>query len=76
MDNEQVDKDALLRSLQDSDNELARVTEDLISVLVQKNVILFTDLPEAVQTKLLGREKLRARLGQVNVSILSDDETI
>jgi predicted transcriptional regulator len=76
MNTENNHKDVLLNALQESDNELARVTEDLISVLVKKNVILFTDLPEAVQAKLLGREKLRERLGQVNVSILSDDETI
>lgn len=69
-------KDELFRALQDSDADLARVTEDLISLLVQKGIILFTELPEAVQVKLLDRERLREQLGKVNISILSEDDTI
>ncbi len=64
------------RALQNSDSELARVTEDLIHLLVAKNVICFTDLPEAVQSKLLSREQLRAQLSDGVSSPLSDDETI
>jgi len=63
-------------ALQDSDGDIARVTEDLIYLLVKKNVILFTELPEAVQGKLISREKLRSRLGEVNQSPISDDDTI
>lgn len=62
--------------LRDSDAEIARVTEDLIHLLVKKNTILFTELPEAVQAKLIAREKLRSRLGEMNNSPVSDDETI
>jgi len=64
------------QALQKSDADIARVTEDLIYLLVQKNIILFTELPEVVQTKLLSREKLRDELSGRVVSPLSDDETI
>ncbi len=49
-----------LSALVDSDKAIARVTEDLIHLLIEKHVILFTELPQAVQQKLLDREKLRA----------------
>ncbi|WP_156495336.1 MULTISPECIES: hypothetical protein [unclassified Oleiphilus] len=73
---DQQEKEALFLALQDSDVDLARVTEDLISLLVQKGIILFTELPSAVQAKLVDREKLREKLGQVNVSILSEGDTL
>ena len=63
-------------ALQDSDAEIARVTEDLVHLLVKKNVILFTELPEMVQEKLISREKLRSKLNAPLPSIISDDETI
>ena len=74
MNNESKDK--IIDALAQSDAELARVTEDLISVLVKKGTILFTDLPEAVQAKLLDREALRSKLELNKVSFLSDDETL
>lgn len=63
-------------ALQDSDGDIARVTEDLIYLLVKKNAILFTELPDVVQTKLIAREKLRSHLGGVDQSPISDDDTI
>ena len=63
-------------ALQSSDADIARVTEDLIYLLIQKNIILFTELPEVVQTKLLSREQLRGELGQQVISPLSDQETL
>ena len=63
-------------ALQRSDTDIARVTEDLIYLLVQKNIILFTELPDVVQAKLLSREKLRDKLSAQTVPLLSDDETI
>lgn len=74
--NDNESKEQLINALTQSDAELARVTEDLISVLVQKGTILFTDLPEAVQTKLLDREALRDKLDGSKVPFLSDDETL
>jgi hypothetical protein len=65
-----------LKALKDSDGELARVVEDLIQVLIQKQVIMFTDLPSAVQEKLVSRQKLRSLLNQADNSILSDDDML
>lgn len=74
--NNSESKEQIINALAQSDAELARVTEDLISVLVQKGAILFTDLPDAVQSKLLEREALRSKLDDSTVSFLSDDETL
>ncbi len=43
----------------ESDLALARVIEDLIEVLIDKKVIMFTDFPEGAQKKLLARRGLR-----------------
>ena len=63
-------------ALEESDKDIARVTEDLIHLLIEKNIILFTELPEAVQSKLLSREKLRSSLNNVIDNILDDNESI
>jgi hypothetical protein len=49
-------------ALAESDFALVRGLEDLIYVLIQKDVIAFTDLPEPVQQQLLYRARLRARV--------------
>ncbi len=41
------------------DLDLVRVIEDLIDILVQRRVLMFTDLPPAAQRKLLERRQLR-----------------
>lgn len=58
-----------------ADLEFIRVLEDLMEVLMEKQVFLFTELPEEAQAKLLMRQSLRARhRGALN--LLSDDETL
>jgi hypothetical protein len=51
-------------ALAESDLALVRALEDLIHVLIEKDVIAFTDLPEPVQQQLLHRQRLRARVRQ------------
>lgn len=51
-----------LMSLQHSDLELVRVIEDLVSVLVSRGLIRYTDLPEAARSKLSHRAQARAQL--------------
>lgn len=46
----------------DSDVALIRVIEDIIDALIDKNVIMFTDLPEAARAKILSRKNARERL--------------
>ncbi len=58
-----------------TDAELARVTEDLIDVLIDRSVIQFTDLPVAAQNKLLQRRQTRATLAN-RLNLLGGDDII
>jgi hypothetical protein len=42
-----------------TDCELVRVIEDIVEVLIEKNLIMFTDLPEAAQNKISSRTRIR-----------------
>jgi len=55
-----------------SDLSLARVFEDLVEVLIEKNVIRITDLPAPAQRKLTNRRGLRKELAYVQ-SLFGDD---
>lgn len=59
--------------LSQSDSELVRVIEDLIYTLIDKKVILLTDLPYAAREKLSSREKIRDHLHGLE-NLMSDDE--
>lgn len=48
-----------------SDLALARVMEDLIEILIDKKVIMFTDFPAGAQKKLLERRGLRKEFSYV-----------
>jgi hypothetical protein len=56
-----------------SDQELIRVVEDIIDTLIDKNIIRFTDLPEAAQRKLVHRRGLRR--SNVALDLLGADES-
>lgn len=53
---------ALRAYLATSDAELLRVLEDLVNVLIDRNVVLLTDFPEAAQLKLMQRNTVRHKL--------------
>jgi len=57
-----------------SDLALARVIEDLIEVLIDKKVIMFTDFPAGTQKKLLDRRGLRKEFDLVEDLFGSGDE--
>lgn len=59
--------------LQGSDHALARVTEDLIDILITRGVIQFTDFPPAAQAKLLERRHTRETLSN-RLRLLDDGE--
>ena len=46
--------------LSSMDSDMARVSEDLIDILIARRILMFTDLLPAAQRKLLERRKLRA----------------
>jgi len=56
-----------------SDLALSRVMEDLIDILIDKKVIMFTDFPEGAQEKLLSRRGFRKEFSYVE-NLFGDDE--
>jgi hypothetical protein len=66
-------KDDDHQSLADSDASLARVTEDLIDILLTRGLIQFTDFPPAAQAKLLQRRQTRAILSK-RLKLLDDGD--
>jgi hypothetical protein len=61
--NQHVDKDPRVQLLSLSDTGMIRILEDLISLLISKNIILFTELPEEAQEKIRNRKRLREKIG-------------
>lgn len=55
-----------LANLNNSDLELVRVLEDVVSVLVVRGIIQYTDLPEAARIKLDERALARAEIEGLN----------
>ena len=68
--------DATKPSFGVADAEFVRVIEDLIDVLITKNLIMHTDLPEAAQKKLMFRKGLRNRIHGALDLLDSDDKVI
>ena len=65
---EQKEKEEAFR---ESDIQLARVLEDLISLMIDRDFIRFTDFPEPAQKRLNERQGLRMKAAKLN---LLDDE--
>lgn len=59
--NPQIVSDAL-EELRRTDAEMSRAIEDLIMVLMKKNVFRITDLPKPVQDRMSLRMKLRVAI--------------
>ncbi|MEH6608864.1 MAG: hypothetical protein V7696_05810 [Halioglobus sp.] len=59
-------------SLSATDQDFVRVLEDVVQLLVDKSVILFTDLPASAQEKMLYRQRLRSKMGG-KLDLLGDD---
>lgn len=69
------ESDEKLKFLQ-SDLQLIRVLEDLIDVLIDKNIITITDFPQSVIDKLLARQAFRKRFAsRAGMELNGDDET-
>ncbi|MGQ0677426.1 MAG: hypothetical protein ACT4N4_15255 [Rhodospirillales bacterium] len=67
---------AQMARLSATDLEMARVIEDLIEVLVQRRVLMFTDLPPAAQRKLMERRRLREQITPVPAIVTDQDDLI
>jgi hypothetical protein len=56
-----------------TDLDFVRVLEDLLNVLISKNLLLFTELPAEAQEKILARQALRERDGALDLLGGQDD---
>lgn len=52
-----------------SDSTIVRVLEDLVDLLIEKKLILFTELPLEAQEKLRTRKKLRKEMSCENLMV-------
>jgi len=64
-----------MKQLSPSDTETIRVIEDLVDLLIEKKLILLTDLPAAAQKKLSERRQIRGDLGVLG-NVIVDEEDI
>jgi len=65
----------LKKSLHTSDVEMARVLEDVVDLLMAKQVFTFTELPEVVQDKLNRRKTLRQEVNDLS-DLITEEESI
>jgi hypothetical protein len=59
-------------SLDATDQDLVRVLEDVVDLLIAKGLILFTELPVDAQQKIMRRQKMRSAIGST-LDLISDD---
>jgi hypothetical protein len=52
-----------------SDMGIIRLLEDLVELLIQKNVILFTELPQQAQEKITERKRLRETINSQSLMV-------
>jgi len=57
------------------DLDMVRVIEDMVDLMIQKGLILFTDLPEPVQNKLLFKKSVRQSLNS-EINLIDEEETL
>ena len=55
-----------------TDQDFVRVLEDVVELLIDKGVILFTDLPDSAQEKIMRRQKLRSEMAG-KLDLIGDD---
>ena len=55
-----------------SDLGFIRILEDMVDLLIRKNVIIFTELPEKAQQKILERKKIREKYAAQNILTVDD----
>lgn len=66
-------QDSILHLLSTMDIGVIRILEDLIDLLVDKNIIMFSELPEEAQEKLRNRKQLRQQIGKASIIIEDSD---
>lgn len=73
-----MESDTATKELQEvlvaSDLSFVRVLEDLISVLLDKEILMLTDLPEAAQEKILERKHIRRKISDLSRLVADEEE--
>jgi len=64
---------AALSNLSLSDLGLIRVIEDVVDLLIHKNIFTFTELPEKTREKILNRKGARSRLASSSDLVTPDE---
>jgi len=67
--------DDAIAALSASDVAMVRVLEDLVTTLIDKKVIMFTDFPLAAREKLANRQNIRNHLKTLD-DLLSDEQSL
>ena len=62
--------------LSQTDYDMIRVVEDVIDLMINKNLIVLTDLPLAAQQKLITRKRLRAKFLLEDTLLIEDDNIL
>lgn len=52
-----------------SDSGFVRILDDLVDILIRKNLITFTEFPEKAQEKILERRKMREKISSQNLIV-------
>lgn len=73
---ERLNPNTVQETLSETDLEMGRITEDLIDVLISKNIINFTDLPPQAQKKLVARQRLRHSLSALSSLVGRQDDIV
>jgi len=58
--------------LEATDQDLIRVLEDVVDLLIDKGLILFTELPQDAQEKIIRRQQLRSRISN-KLNLIGED---
>jgi hypothetical protein len=59
-------------ALDATDQDLIRVLEDVVDLLIAKGLILFTELPVDAQQKIMRRQQMRSAMGNT-LDLISED---
>lgn len=57
----------VVRALNESDMAMIRVVEDVVDLLIEQNLLRFTDLPVPAQEKLMQRRSLRESMNPLTL---------
>ena len=73
--NSENSDEIIQKVLNNLDLSMVRVIEDVIDIMIDKNMMLFTDLPDAVQNKILFKKAIRS-ISNKDTSIIEDTEEL